>query len=167
MYIFNKILITSILILCFTINIYPEIKEGPINYYKEKDPFVAGLLSATMMGLGQFYTKDYLKGSVFVFTDLLQKGMIIYLISYLNNHYTDEDSNDEIVEWKEINNTDRAVVLGFIGFYFGSRLYCIIDAISSAKKYNANLREEFSRNDLKMNYLIGSDSLGVSLSKNF
>lgn len=163
MFNYKKLLIIFIIIF-FSVNLYPE---KDMKYYNEKDPFVAGLLSATMLGLGQFYTKDYLKGSIFVFTDLLQKGMILYLISYLSSNYTDDDINDDVVEWKEVNNSDRAVILGFVVFYYGSRLYCIIDAMSGAKRYNENLKQEYSKKDVRFSPVISSHSFGVSLSKNF
>lgn len=159
----NKVIIIILLIL-FSFNLYSEEKEEI--YYDEKDPFVAGLLSATMLGLGQFYTKDYLKGSIYVFTDLLQKGMIIYLVTYLSDHYTN-DEDDKIVEWKEINNSDRAIVIGFITFYFGSRLLCIIDAINGAKSYNKSLREEFSNSKVKVNYLLSEKNVGLGFSTHF
>jgi len=162
---YNKIIVV-IFILFFSVTLYSEVEKDEY-CYNEKDPFVAGLLSATMLGLGQIYTKDYLKGSIFVFTDLLQKGMIIYLASYLSDRYTDDDKNDKIVEWREIDNADRSVLIGFIVFYFGSRLYCIVDAISGANRYNENLRKEYSGKDIKLNYHLTTESFGLGLSSNF
>ena len=88
----NKIIknmIISIIILIFSIHF---LKAGQTNstnypYYQEKDPFIAGLLSATMLGLGQFYVKEYTKGSIFVLTDLVQNGMLIWLITNFNERY--------------------------------------------------------------------------------
>lgn len=134
-------------------------------YYDEKDPFVAGLLSATMLGLGQFYVKQYTKGSIFVLLDLVQKGMLIWMVSALNERYTARDGSDSIVEWKELTDGDQALVLGFVAFYFGTRLYSIVDAMSGAADYNRQSRLRASLPDL--NYHVGRDTVAVSWNRKF
>ena len=43
---------------------------------KRKDPFLAGILSIGMWGIGHFYSGEYTKGSLFVFGDLIYKGLL-------------------------------------------------------------------------------------------
>jgi hypothetical protein len=162
--------IMKILILCvlclFVFNLQAETNSNEL-VYQEKDPFIAGLLSVTMMGLGHFYTKDYLSGSMFVLNDFIQKGLLILLISNFNDKYADGPNNDKVVKWNEVTDTDKAIVIGFAAYYFGFRLYSIIDAMDSAEKYNQNLRNEFAHNSIKMNYVISSEKVGLGLSRKF
>ena len=167
MFQYKKFIILVLILLFFT-NLYSQNTNNNNNIqYHKKDPFIAGLLSATMMGLGQFYTKDYLSGSMFVLNDFIQKGMLILLIANFGDKYTNEEENDQIVEWKEINNVDKGIAIGFAAYYFGTRFYCIIDAMASAEKYNKNLEKEFAKDKLKFNYLLSKESLSVSLSRRF
>ncbi|MDD5065932.1 MAG: hypothetical protein PHF84_02675 [bacterium] len=133
-------------------------------YFEEKDPFVAGFLSATMLGLGQFYVKDYTKGSIFVLVDLVQKGMLIWMASALNDKYTN-GQDDNIVKWNELTDTDQGLILGFVAFYFGSRLYSIVDAMSSAKRYNELNKMKVSQTGLQYN--LSFNRASVSWNKNF
>jgi len=110
---FKKVLVIFLLLL-FAGSLYPEAQDRI--YIEKKDPFIAGLLSVTMMGLGHFYTRDYLEGSLFVLTDLLQKGMIVFLISNFSDKYTDKETDDNVVRWSEMSDTDQGVVVGFIVF---------------------------------------------------
>jgi TM2 domain-containing membrane protein YozV len=62
-----------------------------VPYTDYKDPFIAGLLSWFMMGIGQFYCKEYTKGSIFIAADLADKTSLILLISYINSRYSQSD----------------------------------------------------------------------------
>lgn len=164
----KKNLIISIIILIFSIHYLSATQTNSTNYqyYQEKDPFIAGLLSATMLGLGQFYVKEYTKGSIFVLTDLVQDGMLIWLITNFNERYA--SGSDKIVRWQQLSYGDKELVLGFIVFYFGSRIYCIVDAMESAEKYNEDLKQNFSDNqNLQFNYCYKNDNMSFSLSKKF
>jgi|YNPMSStandDraft_1061717.scaffolds.fasta_scaffold50966_2 hypothetical protein len=124
-----------IIILIFTIffnNVYSQT-------YQEKDPFVAGLLSSVMMGLGQFYAKEYTKGSLFILLDLLDKGTLLWMVVALNEKYTNDI--DKTVEWKEITDNDKALIISYIGIHYGLQIFCIIDAVYSAKKYNEEIKK--------------------------
>ncbi len=138
-------------------------------YYDEKDPFIAGLLSATMMGLGQFYTKEYTKGSIFVLTDFIQKGTLIWMIVALNEKYTDKEKGDQVVEWREITNTDKTLIIGYLVFYFGSKIYCIIDAVHSANVYNKNLQKQrqIKTTGLNLNFNISNKNIGATYFRRF
>lgn len=138
-------------------------KEYEYYYYEKKDPFVAGLLSATMMGLGQFYTKEYTKGSIFVLTDFIQKGALIWMIVALNKKYTDEDKGDQVVEWQEISDTDKSLIIGYLVFYFGSKIYCIIDAVHSANVYNENIEKQRKSIKTSLNLDFGVEHKNISV----
>ncbi len=77
--------------LLFSGSLYPETNEKVCP--QKIDPFIAGLLSVPMMGLGHFYTQDYFAGSMFILTDFVQKGLLILLILDLNDRYTDENGD--------------------------------------------------------------------------
>lgn len=170
----NYIIITTMIIISFN-SLYAKEKimgspqmvtnKEKIVFYEEKDPFVAGLLSATMLGLGQFYVKSYTKGSIFVLVDLIQKGMIIYFVSSLNEKYTNEEQGDSIVKWNEISNGDQALILSFVAFYFGTRLYSIIDAMHDAEQFNRMNKDKYSK--INFGYQLGYNKVGFSLNKHF
>ncbi len=172
MFTYKKYIII-ILVILFAASLYSQENHSQENQsqenkdiqYHKKDPFIAGLMSAFMMGLGQFYTKDYLSGSMFVLNDFIQKGMLILLVANFSDKYTDEE--EKMVRWQKINTVDKVIAISFAAYYFGTRLYCIIDAIDSAEKYNKNLEKEFTENNVKFNYLANKDFLSVSLSKKF
>ncbi len=155
-----------IVILCMTVNVSANTNKNSY-YYEEKDPFVAGLLSAAMMGLGQFYVKEYTNGSLFVLTDFLQKGALIWIIASLNDKYTDDTTNDKIVEWNEITDKDKALLMGYMVFYFGSELYCIIDAVHSANEYNKRAAKSFEGDTTGLNFGIGKNKFLLSYSGRF
>ena len=98
-------------------------------------------------------------------TNFIQKGMLILLIANFSDKYTDE--SDDVVKWQEINNVDRGIAIGFAAYYFGTRLYCIIDAMASAEKYNKNLEKGFANNNMEFNYLISKNSLSISVNRKF
>lgn len=103
--------------------------------YKYKDPFMAGFLSFSIWGLGQFYTKDYTKGSLFVFGDLVYKGLLVGLVIKLKNKYTDQVGDDTVV-WRELDDFDKTLVIGYILTYLGLTFWSVYDAVESAHRYN-------------------------------
>lgn len=110
--------------------------------YRYKDPFVAGLLSVPMWGVGQFYAGEYTKGSLFVFGDLVYKGMLLGLIIKLNNNYTSKVSGDTEVNWGELSSNDKFLVVGYIVSYLAISAWSVADAAYSANRFN-------DRNSLK------------------
>ncbi|MBN1898353.1 MAG: hypothetical protein JW827_06220 [Spirochaetes bacterium] len=156
----KKIIIT-IIIFCISIPMVTA-SDSSYEYYDEKDPFVAGLLSATMMGLGQFYTKEYTKGSIFVLTDFLQKGMLVWMIVALNDKYTDDENGDQVVEWQEISDGDKAWIIGYIAFYFGSTIYCVIDAVHSANVYNREIHKQREKMKSGLNFQLDLERKNIT-----
>ncbi len=106
--------------------------------YRYKDPFIAGLLSVPMWGIGQFYAGEYTKGSFFVFGDLVYKAMLLGLIIKLNNNYTSKVSGDSEVDWGELSSNDKVLVIGYVVSYLAVSAWSVADAVCSASKFNKN-----------------------------
>jgi hypothetical protein len=108
-----------------------------------KDPFIAGLLSWFMLGVGQIYAKEYTKGSLFIAAGLVDKLALILLISHINSTY---GSKEEIVyvDWQAFDSSTRALIITYLAGSLGLRAFCAIDAVHSAKKFNQRFytREE-------------------------
>jgi len=103
------------------------------------DPFLAGLLSGVYWGLGQFYAKEYGRGSLFVFGDLLYKGFVLGLAITLKNKYT--GPNDESVRWGEMSGTDKSFVIGAAVLWLGATVFAACDASEAARRYNKRTDE--------------------------
>jgi len=108
----------------------------------EKDPFVAGLLSWFMMGIGQIYAQEYTKGSLFIAAGVLNKTALVFLISHINNKYA--PSGDEIINanWQSFDNRTRTLIITYLAAYFSLRFYNVADAVRSAEKYNDRYRKQ-------------------------
>lgn len=108
-----------------------------------KDPFIAGLLSWFMMGVGQIYAKEYTKGSLFIAAGLVDKLALVLLISHINSTY---GSKEEIVyvDWQAFDSSTRALIITYLAGSLGLRTFCAIDAVQSAKKFN---RRFYARDD--------------------
>ena len=102
--------------------------------YKYRNPFLAGFLSGMMWGTGQIYCGEYTKGSLFVFGDLIYKGLLVGLILKLNNRYS--TGGTDPVRWSEFSATDRGLVIGYIVTYIGLTVLSTADAVQSAVLYN-------------------------------
>ncbi|MDR2734722.1 MAG: hypothetical protein LBC99_08825 [Spirochaetota bacterium] len=100
------------------------------------DPFLAGFLSGMYWGLGQFYAKDYAKGSLFVFGDLVFKGLALGLAIKLKNKYISA-SSDSGMSWRDMSGTDKGLVIGAAAVWLGVTVLSIADAGETARKYNA------------------------------
>lgn len=118
-----------------------KMTDMPSDFYIEeperKDPFIAGLLSWTWTGLGQFYTQEYAYGSLFLFADLMQKGFLLYMIFYYSDKYKTQD--DDIVKWQNLTKRDRGVLIGYFASIFIVKVLCVINAVESAQTYNRNI----------------------------
>lgn len=116
---------------------------------ERSDPFIAGLLSWMFPSLGQFYNKDYTKGSIIISLDLLQKGLFCWLMWDLHNRYTGD--NDDIVKWDELAAGDKVLVIGYFVLHFGLRFYSIIDAVNvAAGKVQVQLQTEIDGQGIKL-----------------
>lgn len=108
-----------------------------------KDPFIAGLLSWFMMGIGQIYCREYTKGSLFIAADLLDKVTLILLVSYINDKYA-PSSGTATINWGSFEDGTKALILVYLATSLGLRFYSTVDAIQSANRFNERM---FSRGD--------------------
>lgn len=129
----------------------------------EKDPFIAGLLSWFMMGIGQIYCREYTKGSIFMAADLLDKGTFILLISHINKKYAPDNDESIYINWKAFDTGTKVMVIGYVMGSLTLRFYNVIDAVKSAQKYNERYLSESEERGLLFDMNEGSVSLGYTL----
>lgn len=127
--------------------------------YRHREPFVAGLLSTFFWGMGHFYTKEYTRGSLLMFGDLIYKGMLVGLLLKLKNRYTDS-AGDDTVNWKELSGSDKGLVIGYLVSWVGISLWAAYDAAESANRFN---RKFDLRNKLDLQLKPDSGGAGIQL----
>ncbi len=97
-----------------------------------KDPFLAGLLSAQMPGVGQMYSSKWLKGGLF-----LVGTVTCYLTA--NNYAHRADSSVWTPEaQKQLQTTSNLFLLLGIGIH----VWNIVDAYKTANVHNLRMLEE-------------------------
>lgn len=147
---------------------YPEIenletRESPTSFFPtKKDPFLAGFYAFLMMGAGHFYTGKYQTGSLLLFSDLLLKSVFVGYLLHLKSEYT-SDSQDTI-QWRMLNATDKALLIGFSVLYAVALVFNITDAVKSANEYN---RRYMRQPSLRVSIGASRRSLSFCLSKQF
>jgi hypothetical protein len=117
------------------------------------DPFLAGFLSGMYWGLGHFYAKDYSRGSLFMFGDLVYKGLALGLAVKLKNKYAGQQDNG--VRWGELSGTDKGLVIGTAVVWLGITALSAYDAGETAKKFNGRINQ-LLRVDVRMREVEGS-----------
>lgn len=128
---------------------------------QRKDPFVAGVLSWSWTGLGQFYAQDYAKGSFFLMADMAQKGLFLYMLFHLSDKY---QSEDEIINWTDMSVQDRGMIIGLTFSILVTKVLCVIDAVDSAKDYNREVYYPYWRKKQNIDVSYNPDSGNVNLS---
>ncbi len=143
-------------------------KEVREDFYIEeperKDPFIAGLLSWSWSGLGQFYTQEYTYGSLFLLVDIAQKGLLVYMIFYYSDKYTAE--HEDIVKWQDIERRDKGIIIGYIFSMLLVKVLCIVNAVDSAEKYNREIYFPYWKNRSKVRFSLHTEGnrINVGLS---
>ena len=122
------------------------------SYYKQKDPFIAGLLSWFMMGVGQIYVQEYTKGSLFIAANMIDKASLILLISHINNKYSPSSGETIYVNWKEFNSGTKFLIISYFSATLGLRFYSAFDAYNSAKKYNDRYSPQMDQEGFSFDY---------------
>jgi len=114
---------------------YYQLYEGTQGSPPRKDPFIAGLLSWFMMGVGQIYVQEYWKGSLFIAASLTNKVLLLLLISHINSKY---GSSEEIVnvDWASFDTSTKFLIIAYLVESLGLRIFSVVDAVNSANKYN-------------------------------
>ena len=145
-------------------------KEVREDFYIEeperKDPFIAGLLSWSWSGLGQFYTQEYTYGSLFLLADIAQKGLLVYMIFYYSDKYTSE--HEDIVKWQDIERKDKGIIIGYIFSMLLVKILCIVNAVDSAEKYNREIYFPYWKNKSRVRFSLHTEgnriNIGLSTS---
>lgn len=145
-------------------------KEVREDFYIEeperKDPFIAGLLSWSWSGLGQFYTQEYTYGSLFLLADIAQKGLLVYMIFYYSDKYTSE--HEDIVKWQDIERRDKGIIIGYIFSMLLVKILCIVNAVDSAEKYNREIYFPYWKNKSRVRFSLHTEgnriNIGLSTS---
>lgn len=128
-------------------------------------PFIASLLSWTYPGLGQFYIKDYFKGSIFMLIDFTQK-IILYIALYSKFFTEPEISESFEINWNSLSDSEKIFFVSYASIYILNRILsgylAYKGAIESYKYYS-------SYNNLNFNLVpaITSDSMGLYIIISF
>lgn len=125
-----------------------------------KDPFLAGLLSWFMMGIGQIYCKEYTKGSLFIALDLVDKTTMLLLISYINTKYKPGEGEVIYMNWNAFDNSTKLLVVTYILAKVGLRFYNVVDAINSANSYNRRYSSKMPDKD-NFEVKLGKNEVGI------
>jgi len=146
-----RIIITCMVLLCSTVvfaqngkNVYKPLPLQEVSadvpiFFEEperKDPFIAGVLSWSWSGLGQFYTQNYKKGSAFLVADIAEKSLLVYMLFHISDEYS---HGSEDVNWSDIDKKDQYMVVGLLFSIFFTRVFSVVDAVNSAHGYNKNI----------------------------
>jgi hypothetical protein len=134
-------------------------KSIPRNLPERKDPFVAGVFSWFMMGVGQIYCREYWKGSLFIAADVVDKVALLLLVSHVNSKYSPE-SGTATINWSSFDDGTKVLVITYLAASLGLRFYSVIDAIHSANDYNDRMFAQRERSGLSFS----NDGKKVSLS---
>jgi len=129
----------------------------------EKDPFIAGLLSWFMLGIGQIYVQEYTKGSLFIAAGFVDKAALVLLISHINTKYAPSDNEIVNINWKSFDGSTKFLVISYLAGTLGLRLYSVIDAVQSARNYN----ERYYSHSKKGGLSFSLDNDTFSLNYNF
>lgn len=132
---------------------------------ERKDPFVAGVLSWSWTGLGHFYTQHYTRGSLFLMTDILQKGLLVYGIFYYTDKYRSGD--DEIVKWEDMSRRDRGVIISYVFSILLVKVLGVVDAVQSADNYNREIYFPYWKNRTRLRFSVETtdDRVNISMSR--
>lgn len=146
-------------------NNFTEFKPQKLssNIPDKKDPFIAGFLSWLMMGVGQIYCKEYTRGSIFMALDLLDKGSLIAISSYVNKKYSPKGSEIINLNWQTFNSSTKLLIIGYIIAKYGIRFYNVYDAIQTAKDYNKLHLLNTERGEFSFDLKVNSIQIGYSL----
>jgi TM2 domain-containing membrane protein YozV len=123
--------------------------QGNNNVPPLKDPFIAGLLSWFMMGVGQIYAQEYWKGSLFISASLTNKVLLVLLLSHINSKYGSEEQIVS-VDWNSFEAGTKVLIVAYIAESLGLRIFSVVDAVRSTQQYN----EKYAPNDRKSEFSV-------------
>ncbi len=148
----------TVLLLQFSINAYGDKIE-------RKDPFLAGVLSWYMPGLGQFYAGKYLKGAIFWSVE--NALFISAVLTVADMHFS---VNKEIgfqfnIKPKETISEKQTKIGISLFISFGIfHIYNVVDAIRTVKKNNSINK---SQSRINFNYMNIADNNCYAINYKF
>jgi hypothetical protein len=140
-----------------------DLLQGVLKTPPRKDPFIAGLLSWFMMGVGQIYVHEYTKGSVFIAVDLTNKVLLLLLISHINSKYSPDSDEIVNVDWNSFDSGTKFFIIAYLTESLGVRIFSVVDAVQSAQQYN----ERFSNQKDETGFAFNLKGDEISIGYNF
>ena len=125
---------------------YQQLSQQPTNSQSQsnvvltsrKNPWVAGVMSFLVPGLGQFYNKEYTKGTIHFATVVC--GYTLFLLAVEDDviHYNYTSFSGGSQASREMVDVDGDNGVGGVGLLvaFGTSVWSIIDAPISANRIN-------------------------------
>ncbi len=115
-------------------------------FAKKLDPIFSGMLSWYMPGLGQYYSGEYLKGTIFLVTEYtLVFAAIFYYLDFDFAAGTGNGFSLKVdakrTDLGVVETSRRNVFFGLIGCAVMLHLYDVYDAVMSARSYNSRLEK--------------------------
>ncbi len=121
------------------------------SYRSEYNPFLAGTLSWYSAGLGQIYTKNYMKGTIFFTIDTTLLLLTLNSIADFNLNVDEKfgvNMNVQLKSRKDIEYNSLTASFFMIS-YFTFHFYNVFDAVLSAYKKNIDLSFDYNPSDQK------------------
>ncbi|MFN3412026.1 MAG: hypothetical protein ACK4YF_07705 [Exilispira sp.] len=130
--------ITSIIDSAISSEKYNKINQDKIRAIPPS-PFIASILSWSYPGLGQFYIKDYFKGSIFMLIDFTQK--LLFYIAIYSKFFTEPVTTDTFeINWNSLTDNEKIFFVSYIAIYILNRItsayFAYIGALQSYKYYS-------------------------------
>lgn len=111
---------------------------------QKKDPLFAGVLSWYMPGMGQLYSDEILKGSIFMISEYsILIGSLVYFLDFDFSMSGDLGFGINVDARRTdiglIETSRKNLFIGMISVLVLIHLYDVSDAVASAKNYNLKL----------------------------
>lgn len=123
---------------------YDELDYNNVFFMKKRDPIFAGMLSWYVPGLGQYYSGQYVKGTVFLVTEYsIVIGALFYFMNFDFSAGGDSGLSLKVdarrTDLGVVETSRRNVFIGLMATAGLLHLYNVSDAVMSARDYNRSL----------------------------
>ncbi len=123
---------------------YDELDYNNVFFLKKRDPIFAGMLSWYVPGLGQYYSGQYAKGTIFLVTEYsIVIGALFY---YLNFDFAAGTGSGFSLKMDArrtnlgvVETSRRNIFVGLLVLTGAMHLYNVSDAVLSARDFNRSL----------------------------
>ncbi len=138
------------------------------NYADRKDPFLAGVLSWYMPGLGQFYAGKYLKGSIFWAVENTLFISALLTVADLNFSVNEEIGFQFSIKPKEtISKKQKTIGITLAASYVIFHIYNVIDAVQTTKNVNFENALKYKQSRLNFDYKLIADNNYCTINYKF